>query len=335
MSYQNYGIKLEFFSGPLDLLLHLVQQKEVAVEDVEMADICEQYLSVINSTTNLDLERASEFLVVAAVLIQIKSRQLLSEGATIDESIPESHDDSFYEELRERLKRYEMNRRRAELLAAMPQEGIDTFVRETEKAEVEDPEELEFNLDSLSLGKMFYSLLKRVGETARTYRVRMESVSIVDFMMRTLDFLGERLNLAAGKASNGLALVGSGSGFRELVQNFAFQVNKTSPGRLNSAGERRAVVIGSFIGLLELVKRGAVNVESENLDADDFVIEPAFVIPGENLIADDGEELGSEGRKQENIIDFAKYLPRGEDTVGLSGISLGERKEREAGAGGY
>lgn len=72
-----YDVRLEHFSGPLDLLLYLVRREEVNIYDIPIALITEQYLVHIADLSALDIDRASEFLVMAATLLQIKARMLL------------------------------------------------------------------------------------------------------------------------------------------------------------------------------------------------------------------------------------------------------------------
>ncbi|HEY8342417.1 MAG TPA: segregation/condensation protein A [Calditerricola sp.] len=70
-------IKLEIFEGPLDLLLHLIEQEEVDITDIPIAHITEQYLAYLATMQELELEVASEFLVMAATLLHLKSKMLL------------------------------------------------------------------------------------------------------------------------------------------------------------------------------------------------------------------------------------------------------------------
>ena len=72
-----YEVKLETFQGPLDLLLHLIQKNEMDIYDIPIAEITRQYLEYLDLMKALDLEVASEFLVMAATLLQIKSRSML------------------------------------------------------------------------------------------------------------------------------------------------------------------------------------------------------------------------------------------------------------------
>jgi segregation and condensation protein A len=81
MSYQ---VKLQVFEGPFDLLLHLIAKRELDIYEVSLASITEEYLDYIKSMQDLDLEVATEFLIVAATLIEIKAARLLP-GPPVDE----------------------------------------------------------------------------------------------------------------------------------------------------------------------------------------------------------------------------------------------------------
>jgi segregation and condensation protein A len=70
-------VKLEKFEGPLDLLLHLIKENKIDIYDIPIAQITEQYLQYLEAMKQLDLVIAGEFLVMAAVLVHIKSRMLL------------------------------------------------------------------------------------------------------------------------------------------------------------------------------------------------------------------------------------------------------------------
>jgi segregation and condensation protein A len=73
----SYTVQLQQFEGPLDLLLHLIEEAEVDVKDIFVSEITAQYLSYMNQLDELDMDTASEFLTMAATLLYIKSRQLL------------------------------------------------------------------------------------------------------------------------------------------------------------------------------------------------------------------------------------------------------------------
>jgi segregation and condensation protein A len=72
-----YTVKLEIFEGPLDLLLHLIRRTQVDIYDIPIATITDQYLDYLNMMKALNLDVAGEFLLMAATLLQIKSKMLL------------------------------------------------------------------------------------------------------------------------------------------------------------------------------------------------------------------------------------------------------------------
>lgn len=80
-----YQIKLPIFEGPFDLLLHLIKKEEVNIYDIPIAKITKQYLEYLSLMESLDLEVASEFLVIAAMLLSIKSRMLLPKSQLVQE----------------------------------------------------------------------------------------------------------------------------------------------------------------------------------------------------------------------------------------------------------
>ena len=77
---EDYQVSLDAFHGPLDLLLFLIRRAEVDVHDIPIAAITEQYLAFLNQVDEIDVETAGEFLVMAATLIEIKSRMLMPPG---------------------------------------------------------------------------------------------------------------------------------------------------------------------------------------------------------------------------------------------------------------
>jgi segregation and condensation protein A len=93
-----YKVKINEFEGPLDLLLHLIKEANIDIYDIQLSEITEQYLDYIKAMENLNLEVASEYLVMAAELLEIKSKSLLP-------TIKESNEDEFEEDPRESLIR--------------------------------------------------------------------------------------------------------------------------------------------------------------------------------------------------------------------------------------
>lgn len=110
------NIKLDQFEGPLDLLLHLIEKAEVDIYDIPIADITKQYLQVLQEAKELELGVTSEFLVMAATLLSIKSRMLLPPSANSDEQREEGEYLDPRQELVEKLLEYKQYRAISEVL---------------------------------------------------------------------------------------------------------------------------------------------------------------------------------------------------------------------------
>lgn len=98
----SYGVKLENFEGPIALLLHLVKESKMDIDEIHLADITEQYLDYIKDVDNLDLESASEFIQVASMLIEIKSKAILP--VEVPDDLQDEIDPETY--LKQKMKEY-------------------------------------------------------------------------------------------------------------------------------------------------------------------------------------------------------------------------------------
>ena len=112
---------LDQFEGPLDLLLYLIRKQNLDVLDIPMAPLTRQYLDYVEMMRSKNLDLAAEYLVMAAMLIEIKSRMLLPRPALVDE------EDDPRAELVRRLLEYEQMKKAAQGLDALPQVGRDVL----------------------------------------------------------------------------------------------------------------------------------------------------------------------------------------------------------------
>ena len=131
-----YKVTLGVFEGPLDLLLSLIRENEIDIYDIPIAKVTEQYLAYLALMEQLDLEIAGEWLVMAATLLEIKSRMLLPREIGGGDSEEEPIDPRL--ELVERLIEYEKFKSAAELFREKEEERAKVFVR--------GPGEFEFDL---------------------------------------------------------------------------------------------------------------------------------------------------------------------------------------------
>ncbi|MEN2766137.1 segregation/condensation protein A [Ornithinibacillus xuwenensis] len=124
---QAYQVKLDTFEGPLDLLLHLINQYEIDIYDIPVAQITEQYMNYIHAMQHLELNIASEYLVMAATLLAIKSQMLLPKQELEDDT--EDYMEDPREELMQRLIEYRKYKEAAETFKEKELEANQIFTR--------------------------------------------------------------------------------------------------------------------------------------------------------------------------------------------------------------
>jgi segregation and condensation protein A len=225
-----YAVKLPVFEGPLDLLLHLIRQDEVEITDIPVARIAEQYLEYLELMRELNLDVASEYLVMAATLAWIKSRMLLPPDGLADED--EGLDPRA--ELIARLLEYQRFREAAEALGGRRLEGRDVFrARGPEPPGVPEAErELEVGL--FELLEAFREVLKRVVHSGAPHEVRVESITVRERMQAVMQ------RLAAAESIEFHAL------FEDL--------------EASGAPPTRALLVATFLAIIELARLGALRL---------------------------------------------------------------------------
>ncbi len=234
----SYKVKLEIFEGPLDLLLFLVKQNHLEIEAIPISKITDQYLQTLELMQALDLEVAGEFLVVAATLMQIKSRMLLPPEA-LPPGEPDEPDPG--QELIERLKEYQRFKEAAELLSGMEKQRFVQFSRpasrEGEPAEVEEYVEASL-FDLLNAFSQFVS-----GEVSREmfHEVIQEEFTVEQKVAQLRETIGQAKKMS----------------FTELLR------------RARSKPE----MIVTFLGLLELIRLREILIVQDQLFSEILILE--------------------------------------------------------------
>jgi len=217
----------ETFEGPMDLLLYLIRRRNLDIMAVSIAQVTEQYLEYISLMEGLKIELAAEYLLMAALLAEIKSRLLLPrpEATDAEEEDPRA-------ELVRRLKEYERIKRASRELDRLPRMGRELFPA---FAAVELPPRQE-SLPKVTVDELvtaFRNVLGRA-EQLRSHHVAREALSVRERMSSVLERLGE-------------------------VSLLPFE-------SLFEVSEGRAGVVVTFLAVLELCKEGLVEVlQSEPL----------------------------------------------------------------------
>jgi segregation and condensation protein A len=175
---------LEAFEGPLDLLLYLIRRQNLDILDIPIAEITTQYMGYIELLKEVQFELAAEYLVMAAILAEIKSRMLLPKPSS-----DEDDEDDPRAELVRRLQEYERFKQAAEDLDDLPREGRDFVVAEafvTNRKAVQIPPEVD-------LGAMLDALRDVLGraELFSHHHVQMEPLSVRERMTAIIDRLRE------------------------------------------------------------------------------------------------------------------------------------------------
>ncbi len=179
----HYSIKVPIFEGPLDLLLHLIRDNRIDIYDIPISLITSQYLEYIEIMKELNLEVASEFLVMAATLIYIKSRMLLPP----DETIETEDQEDPREGLVQRLLEYQSYKEASAVLRE--KEEIWTNIFSRSPAEKDEPSiEPELYLFEVNLYDLMAALKKIISKASpETIRIMRETLTVKDRITMILD----------------------------------------------------------------------------------------------------------------------------------------------------
>ena len=196
---QDYTVRLESFEGPLDLLLFLVRRSEVDLQDIPIGKITDQYLSMLGQVESVDVELAGEFLVMAATLVEIKSRTIAPKVVSEEddeESSPEDPIDPRADLIRQ-LLRYQRIRLAAERL----EEGRVLFQRQLvvrAGSDLEDKSNVDSGLDLedvhvMDLAEAYERIASAINFDAMgDHRVAMDDTPIALHQADLVDQLNRR-----------------------------------------------------------------------------------------------------------------------------------------------
>jgi len=241
-----YKVKIEAFEGPLDLLLHLINRYEIDIYNIPVAEITEQYMAYIHAMQELQLDIASEYLVMAATLLAMKSKMLLPkhEEELLDEEVGEIEGDPR-EELMHRLLEYkkykeaahELRKREAEraLLFTKPPSDLSVYAADIEA----EKRPLDVNVYDM-LGALSKLLRRKKLQKPLHTKVARQEIPIE---RRMQEILAELRKTKTRK------------NFFELFPYY----------------DREHIVV-TFLAILELMKKNLILIEQERNLADIFVV---------------------------------------------------------------
>ena len=225
---EHYKIKTEVFEGPMALLMHLIDKNQIDIYDIPIAIITEQYLAYLRALERFNIDIASEFLVMAATLLQIKSRMLLpKQPKQVEEEEP---CDDPRQELVDRLLEYRKYKHAAGILAEMAECRNQYHTRERLEIASDIPLPEGLTMDDLLLA--FMTVWESQSREDDYSLVAREEISIQDKMYDIVNLLrssGKKLNF-----------------FDTMI-------------RAGGKGE----MIASFLAILELIRLRRINIVQE------------------------------------------------------------------------
>jgi len=216
----DYRVALDIYNGPLDLLLFLIRRDEIDIYDIPIARITKQYLLYVDLLKQLDPEIVSEFLVLAATLMEIKSRTLLPRPP--EEVIDDEIGDPRLELVRQLLEYKKFKDAARSLEEAAAERALRHERRPTLPESNADETAIE-NLDIWDLFEAFNRLLTQIGKTGGVHQVGVDDTPIA---------------LHAEDILDSIQRAGGSQGFEEIF-----------------TGRTRAEMIGLFLALLELIRQ--------------------------------------------------------------------------------
>ncbi len=242
----DYEVRLSSFQGPLDLLLFLVRRSEVDISDIPISMITEQYFGFLKNIHRVDVELAGEFLVMAATLVEIKSRTLAprspSQIDTTGESRREAADPRF--ELVQQLLAYQQFRTAAGALDRLRLESARRYVAGSHGGGmIPDTDENEFSVEIEDA---------HVLDLVESFERIMQSVDISRLGDHRIEYDDTPISLHQA----------------DLVDRLAHSERRRMTMQQIFTGRSRGEMIGLFLALLELARQQQVAVRQDDGDAD-------------------------------------------------------------------
>lgn len=231
-----YNISLKSYEGPMDLLLDLIKKNEVDIYDIPIHLITEQFLEYLNLSKTLNMDITSDFILMAATLIEIKSKMLLPKHQDEDESKEETEDPR--QELVQKILEYEKFREVSSILKTSHEfENKSIYKLQEDFSSIDDVDFIK-NLTTDKLAIAFSNIIKNMKAEEKNYTIRTELFT----NKMAMNIIKEKL-----KSSKQLSFV-------EVVKDQSLEN-----------------IITYFLAILELAKNGKVTLD-QNKDLSDILI---------------------------------------------------------------
>ena len=232
---QKYAIKIDNFEGPLDLLCHLIDKNKMNIYDINLSEITDQYIEFLKEQEKLNLEIASEFVVMASTLLFLKSKNLLPKQEEEEEEITE-------EELIRRIIEYKKFKEISKVLREKYIIFSNRYYGFEEKIDL-PKQKLEKKYDEAIIPEIYENLVEKNNEKINQNAKNIEKIAITD-------------NYTVASKVKEM--------FKVLIKQKRFVFNKLFS--LNK--HNRQEVVTAFSGLLELSRRSKVQTKQDELFGD-------------------------------------------------------------------
>ena len=226
------------FEGPLDLLLHLIKKSKMEIFDIEISEITKEYLNYIQEMTEMNLDIASEYLVMAAELIEMKSRKLLPNKKDEEETEEEENPE---EELKRRLIEYKKYKESTEVFRSLEENRANYYTKAPESLKQYSSEKLENDgsIGIFDLLDAFQKLLERQEyNKPKSTKITRKELSVKERVAKIRDILKVHKKL----------------NFIELFDDFS-----------------KPYVVVTFLSVLEMAKNREINIKQDNNFSDIYL----------------------------------------------------------------
>ncbi|MFR1776977.1 MAG: segregation and condensation protein A [Clostridia bacterium] len=234
-----YAIKIDNFEGPLDLLCHLIDKNKMDIYDIKINEIADQYIEYLNQMEEMNLDIASEFLIMASTLIYLKSKSLLPKQDEVEEELTE-------EELIQRIIEYKKYKEIIKKLRVNYEENSKSFFKMPEQIEL-PKKQIEKDYDKDLIPNLYKTLWDKNKEKINKNAENIQKIAITESYTVT------------SKVKEM---------FKALIKNNKFVFNKL----FSIEEHNKQEVVTAFSGLLEMSKRDKVNTKQEDL-FEDIIVE--------------------------------------------------------------
>ena len=232
---KKYAIKIDNFEGPIDLLCHLIDKNKMNIYDINLSKITDQYIEYIKEQEKLNLEIASEFLVMASTLLYLKSKKLLPKQENEEEELTE-------EELINRIIEYKKFKEISKTLKQNYQMYCNRYYKIQEEIEL-PKQKLEKKYDINIIPQIYENLIEKNKVKLNENAKNIEKIAITDSYT------------VASKVKQM---------FKVLIKQKKFVFNKL----FSIKNHNKQEVVTAFSGLLELSRRNKVETKQEKLFGD-------------------------------------------------------------------